>query len=176
MATDQELKTGDIVGHKFRKKALYLVIKNTPFHYNLIRVKKQAGYPIASKGRYLATEPEKLTIVAHHTPYDNITREDCNRSNFTLQASFQAATPEDLVRMPDVLAEFDVIECNLSPENLCCDGEISVTQVRRRRISLEKQWANLEKRIQLKVSNSVFWAAWKLANPQGNTTYQDQIV
>lgn len=43
--------------------------------------------------------------------------------------------------------------CNqLSPENLCCDGELSPAQVRARRASINREWRELEKEAGRKVT------------------------
>ena len=40
---------------------------------------------------------------------------------------------------------FDDLECQLSPENLTCDGELSPTKVRARRTYIMRAWRELEK-------------------------------
>ena len=40
---------------------------------------------------------------------------------------------------------FQKLECDLSPENLCCDGEISASQVRAKYRKYEAAWRLLEK-------------------------------
>ena len=40
--------------------------------------------------------------------------------------------------------EFIELICRLSPENLCCDGEISKAQVRRRLADIRREWKVLE--------------------------------
>jgi len=52
-------------------------------------------------------------------------------------------------RMPVTASEcqpwFESIECQMSPENLHCDGEISRTQAMRKLASLKRAWKELEK-------------------------------
>jgi hypothetical protein len=53
--------------------------------------------------------------------------------------------PETLTE--EIKKEFISLECRLSPENLCCDGEISRTEVNRRRAQINREWRALERRI-----------------------------
>lgn len=55
---------------------------------------------------------------------------------------------------------FADLACQLSPENLTCDGELSAAQVSRRRATIKRQWAELERRAGQKVSESDTWN-WK---------------
>jgi hypothetical protein len=48
--------------------------------------------------------------------------------------------------------KFDDLSGQLSPENLCCDGEAPMSYVRKRARELHKQWAELEKLAGRKVS------------------------
>jgi hypothetical protein len=49
-------------------------------------------------------------------------------------------------------AEFNRLSNELSPENLCCDGELPPAAVRRKHKALMKEWAALEKKAGCKVS------------------------
>jgi hypothetical protein len=40
---------------------------------------------------------------------------------------------------------FERLVCELSPENLCCDGELSKTQVRAKLAGIRREWKALEK-------------------------------
>jgi hypothetical protein len=40
---------------------------------------------------------------------------------------------------------FNALECDLSPENLCCDGEISMAAVRSKSRQYNAAWKQLEK-------------------------------
>ena len=48
---------------------------------------------------------------------------------------------------PKELEEFSELLCRLSPENLHCDGEISVSEANRKYKKLMNQWRNLEKKL-----------------------------
>ena len=48
--------------------------------------------------------------------------------------------------------EFERLACALSPENLSCDGELSMTEIRRRQRAFLKAWKGLERKIGRKVS------------------------
>lgn len=48
--------------------------------------------------------------------------------------------------------KFLELDCRLSPENLCCDGEISHTEVRRRYATIKREWKTLEKECGERVS------------------------
>jgi hypothetical protein len=44
----------------------------------------------------------------------------------------------------DLKGQFIDLACQLSPENLHCDGEISPAQAKKKRDSLWKEWRRLE--------------------------------
>lgn len=48
--------------------------------------------------------------------------------------------------------KFEMLSNRLSPENLCCDGEISRTQVKVRYRLIKKEWRELEKEVGRTVS------------------------
>ena len=50
------------------------------------------------------------------------------------------------------------LACQLSPENLHCDGEISVTEAKRKYRVLMKEWRTLERYAGHKVSEEEVWA------------------
>ena len=43
--------------------------------------------------------------------------------------------------------------CRLSPENLCCDGEISRREINRRHTQIMREWRILEVQLGFKVSH-----------------------
>ena len=47
---------------------------------------------------------------------------------------------------------FDKILCDLSPENLCCDGEISASAARKKASGLHAEWRELERLFGRKVT------------------------
>ena len=53
--------------------------------------------------------------------------------------------------------KFLTLACRLSPENLCCDGEISAAQARRKAKVLNRQWKELEGEVGRKVSEDEVW-------------------
>ena len=52
----------------------------------------------------------------------------------------------------EILNDFAGLACRLSPENLCCDGEISRAEVNRRLRQIQKEWKALEKELGRTVS------------------------
>jgi hypothetical protein len=65
-------------------------------------------------------------------------------------------------KMPETEAEcmawLDKISCDLSPENLHCDGEISRTQAMKKLRALNAEWKEVEKILGRKVSEDEVWA------------------
>lgn len=57
------------------------------------------------------------------------------------------------------MESFLALACQLSPENLCCDGEISAVAAHQRRNELLRDWADLERRVGRKVSEDEVWTA-----------------
>ncbi len=57
----------------------------------------------------------------------------------------------------EILNDFAGLACRLSPENLCCDGEISRAEVNRRLRQIQKEWKALEKELGRVVSEDQVW-------------------
>lgn len=49
------------------------------------------------------------------------------------------------------------LSCSLSPENLYCDGEISMAQARRRFHTIRGMWDDLERQVGRRVSEDEVW-------------------
>jgi len=71
----------------------------------------------------------------------------CHHAESTQPTATKPARPESEV-MRDIVGVYG----GLSPENLSCDGECSMSQIRRRRASLNRQLRELEQEIGRKVS------------------------
>lgn len=59
--------------------------------------------------------------------------------------------PIDLETEAGILKMFDHMSCDLSPENLCCDGELSYTETNRKYREIMTAWKFLEKKLGRKV-------------------------
>ena len=57
----------------------------------------------------------------------------------------------------DIKKKFSSLACQLSPENLTCDGELSNAQVRIRYQKLTSEWAKLEREVGRAVSEEETW-------------------
>ena len=55
--------------------------------------------------------------------------------------------------------KFFALDCALSPENLHCDGEISVAEANRKYRRLMKEWRTLEAEVGVKVASDELWSA-----------------
>ena len=53
--------------------------------------------------------------------------------------------------------KFESLSCQLSPENLTCDGELSNSEVQSRYCKLKKEWRKLEAQVGHNVSESDVW-------------------
>lgn len=60
---------------------------------------------------------------------------------------------------PEMLGRFLTLACELSPENLHCDGEISLAEANRKYRRLMQNWRALEQAIGRTVSEDEIWAA-----------------
>jgi hypothetical protein len=70
-----------------------------------------------------------------------------------------AVKPVEVVGFTKNIKEgFQRVACSLSPENLCCDGELPMAQVRKRRTALNREWKALEKRAGRTVSEDEVWS------------------
>ena len=56
--------------------------------------------------------------------------------------------------------KFMDLSCQLSPENLCCDGEASEAQINRTIREIKKQWKELESKIGRKVTQDEIWQSY----------------
>jgi len=59
----------------------------------------------------------------------------------------------------EILKKFVRLACQLSPENLHCDGEISVSQAAIRARQIRREWRILEKKFGRKVTEDEVWEA-----------------
>lgn len=59
----------------------------------------------------------------------------------------------------ELFAKFFALSCALSPENLHCDGEISVAEANRKYNRLMKDWRALEREAGRKVTEDELWSA-----------------
>lgn len=50
------------------------------------------------------------------------------------------------------------LACRLEPENLSCDGELPMAQVRKRRTSILREWGSLERRAGRTVTDTEAWS------------------
>jgi hypothetical protein len=65
------------------------------------------------------------------------------------------------LNIPDkIYEEFKTLCGRLSPENLCCDGEISPAEAQMRAIQIREEWKALEKKICRKVSQEQIENEW----------------
>lgn len=66
---------------------------------------------------------------------------------------------------PELYQKFLNLSCALSPENLHCDGEISVAEANRKYTRLMREWRALEAEAGRKVDENEVWApeyaAWR---------------
>lgn len=72
----------------------------------------------------------------------------------------------------EMFEHFFNIMIQLSPENLCCDGELTMRQVRARSRQLLHEWAALEREVGRKVTQSEILARYhaSMMHPNARTT------
>ena len=58
----------------------------------------------------------------------------------------------------EVKVQFRRLACNLSPENLCCDGEISQAQAKVKERKLLAEWKKLEQAVGRQVGQEEAWS------------------
>jgi len=58
----------------------------------------------------------------------------------------------------EIFQKFMSLLCQLSPENLCCDGEASQAYIKQKLSKINKEWKALEKELGRKVSENEIWA------------------
>jgi len=68
----------------------------------------------------------------------------------------------------ETMKEFLELACNLSPENLSCDGELPTSEIRKRKKRLISAWHILENNVGHKVSEEDVWR-WS-TKQRSNTT------
>ena len=67
----------------------------------------------------------------------------------------------DMVLTQAVKEKFMTLACKLSPENLCCDGELPKAEVRRRFRNLSGEWRALERKLGRVVEEDEVWQ-WEM--------------
>lgn len=67
-----------------------------------------------------------------------------------------------------LMTEFKKLANDLSPENLCCDGELCQAEVGRKYNFLMKEWKLLEKKAGRKVTEDEVWG-WVLKKNEVTT-------
>ena len=69
----------------------------------------------------------------------------------------------------EMYQKFEELSCDLSPENLCCDGECSRAETNRRYKAIIKEWHKLEKTLGRNVSEDEIFKEqmkrWDKENP-----------
>ena len=71
----------------------------------------------------------------------------------------------------EIMEKFSALSGRLSPENLCCDGELSKTEVKRRLAQINREWKALEKIIGRKMSEDEV-LRWEMARFQAKQFYK----
>jgi hypothetical protein len=57
----------------------------------------------------------------------------------------------------EIIRDLQTVECNLSPENLTCDGELSAAQVRKRAAELNRQRKALVQELGREPTDNELW-------------------
>jgi len=65
--------------------------------------------------------------------------------------------PKQMSLDAEMQEKFMQLSCDLSPENLSCDGELPHSQVVKKLARLRKEWAVLERKVGRKVSEEEVW-------------------
>lgn len=52
----------------------------------------------------------------------------------------------------ELMSELDGLCCELSPENISCDGELSMTAIRKKASAIRAEWKEIERKLGRKVS------------------------
>lgn len=60
----------------------------------------------------------------------------------------------------ELMKELDGLCCELSPENISCDGEISITQIRKKASAIRAEWKEIEKKLGRKVTEDEAESHW----------------
>lgn len=149
-----KLNIGDIVKHEYRKTLTFKVTEVSP-RVKIRRCNKAGdinerfkGYGLAPRdfSQGLITLVSKAVVEAKDPEvfYSKIVKEE----GITVD-QLESSTPFN--ELSNIINEFRKIECDLSPENLTCDGEASAYYVRKKKKELLSKWALLEQYVGRKV-------------------------
>lgn|SRR5574344_929901 len=148
----KELKPGMVVSTAFRKTALYSIVDIGPDAITIDRVRASNGFPSAGDKlkmlRLRDVEAAQLYYVGDQknpTKYAGISSLSSAK---TLDEMYETIPFES----KNIIKEFATLLSDLSPENLTCDGEASMPQVRNKQANIERKWSLLESYVGHKVS------------------------
>ena len=100
--------------------------------------------------QYKATADKMAKIQAHNAqPKLPVESELERRVSFARNFDASAKAPETEA---EIMEYFEILRCDLSPENLTCDGELSSARVRARLSGIRRCWKELESKLGRKVA------------------------
>jgi hypothetical protein len=80
----------------------------------------------------------------------------------------------------ELMKELDGLCCELSPENLSCDGEISRTAIRQKASAIRAEWKEIERKLGRKVSEEEAESHWltemRKPNIDAGVTFLNDIL
>lgn len=147
----KELKPGMVVSTAFRKTALYAIVEIETKSITIDRVRTSAGYPSAGDRlkmlRIKDVNDARLTYVGYQKNPMNVNTIYVNTpSERSIEEMYKSHAE------PNIVKEFMRLLQELSPENISCDGELSMSQIRKREADIERKWKILETYVGHKVS------------------------
>lgn len=143
-----EYRLGNVVRHEARKAGFYKVVGFEGNSVLIKRCKKVRGWPLSdARACYKVPVTDKRLSVYDAGEYT----QDVNVHG-TAAPAVHAQTAMTIAQLKEnpwrysenIIKEFETLLCDLSPENLWCDGEATAAQARAAEREINRKWALLE--------------------------------
>jgi hypothetical protein len=143
------LKIGTVISVPERKRNIYKIVGYTGNKYRITGCENIPGFPLkegSRAGHYVVPFTHVgLTVIGKGNVETSFT------PAYTPRSTKKVSDLDDIFTPPFVKEAFLSLENELSPENLCCDGEISHSQAMAKKAKIMKLWTALEGYIGQKV-------------------------
>ena len=132
------LPIGTVISIPERKKNIYKITSYRNDHEYVIKhCLRAAGYPLAGDRTTFRYPAEGRNIRIIHLGDGQTTAQAASADRTSCSSEISLASIQNSPWFPKCIVDtYSYVQSCLSPENLTCDGELSATQVARRRSNL----------------------------------------
>lgn len=142
---------GDVIKISARKRAVYKVVEEKPSGALVIRRVHKHDFSDAGDKTSFILNPNQFNMIEEILGQSSVEDRPKAQSVFTKSndsKTLSSMCKEDFVyRMKgewNAILVLQDLASQYSPENLCCDGELSYSQVAYKKASLDRKWKAME--------------------------------